>query len=83
MSLSGLFVPLMKELEEMMYRYDHDYVFDRSKFERRFRILPAPYRDGVKEAVVEYKTPAKYLILCIKKNRWIYIRGNPPDIGKK
>lgn len=59
MKLSGLFVPLMKELEEMMYQYDRDYVFDSSKFEKHFRILPTPYRDGIKEAVRDYKAPGK------------------------
>lgn len=36
MSLLGIFVPIMKELKEMAYQYDRDYVFDSSKFERRF-----------------------------------------------
>ncbi|MGV8137619.1 MAG: NAD-dependent epimerase/dehydratase family protein [Mangrovibacterium sp.] len=60
MKVSGLFVPLMKELEEMMYQYDRDYVFDSSRFERRFGILPTPYHEGVKEAVRDYKALGKH-----------------------
>lgn len=47
----GLFVPIMREMVEMMYQYDRDYVFDSSKFEKRFGIEPTPYADGIKEAV--------------------------------
>lgn len=32
----GIFVPVLKEFKEMAYQYDRDYVFDSSKFERRF-----------------------------------------------
>lgn len=59
MKASGLFVPLMKELEEMKYQYDRDYVFDSTKFEKRFGILPTPYPDGVKEAVLAYMDSVK------------------------
>jgi len=47
----GLFVPIMKEMVEMMYQYDRDYVFDSSKFEKRFDFTPIPYLDGIKEIV--------------------------------
>lgn len=47
----GLFSPLMKELVEMMYQYDRDYVFDSSKFEKRFDFKPTPYADGIKKTI--------------------------------
>jgi len=47
----GLFVPIMKEMPEMMYQYDREYVFDSSKFEKRFDFTPTPYRVGIKEIV--------------------------------
>jgi len=47
----GLFVPIMKEMVEMMYQYDRDYVFDNSKFEKRFDFIPTPYLEGIKEIV--------------------------------
>jgi len=47
----GLFVPIMREMPEMLYQYDRDYVFDSSKFEKRFRIQPTSYSDGIAEIV--------------------------------
>ncbi|MGO9614151.1 MAG: NAD-dependent epimerase/dehydratase family protein [Dissulfurispiraceae bacterium] len=52
-SILGLFVPIMKEMVEMMYQYDRDYVFDSSKFERRFDFKPTVYLEGIKEIVKE------------------------------
>jgi nucleoside-diphosphate-sugar epimerase len=49
--LLGLFVPIMKELREMLYQNDRDYVFNSDKFEKRFNMKPTPYEDGVKEIV--------------------------------
>jgi nucleoside-diphosphate-sugar epimerase len=47
----GLFMPLMRELVEMMYQNDRDYVFDSSKFEKRFTISATPYLEGIKAVV--------------------------------
>lgn len=50
------FVPVMKELKEMVYQYDRDYVFDSSKFESQFDFIPTPYNEGIKEIVdTEFK----------------------------
>jgi len=43
----GLFVPVMKELSEMYYQYDRDYIFNSEKFENRFEFKPTPYLDGI------------------------------------
>lgn len=51
----GLFMPIMKELVEMMYQYDRHYVFDSSKFEKRFEFKPTPYEKGIKETVEEFQ----------------------------
>ena len=52
----GLFMPIMKEMVEMMYQYENDYVFDSSRFEKKFKMTPTPYADGVKEIVaLDYK----------------------------
>jgi len=52
----GLFVPVMKEIIEMLYQYDRDYVFDSNKFEKRFNFKPTPYLQGIKEIVeLDYK----------------------------
>lgn len=47
----GLFMPIMKELPEMMYQYDRDYIFDSSKFEKRFKFQPTTYAEGIKQMV--------------------------------
>ena len=47
----GLFQPIMKELVEMMYQYEQDYVFNSDKFEKRFNFKPTPYLDGIREIV--------------------------------
>ena len=47
----GWFDPIMKELYEMIYQNDRDYVFDSSKFEKRFSFKPTPYKEGIKEIV--------------------------------
>jgi nucleoside-diphosphate-sugar epimerase len=49
--LLGLFVPIMKELSEMLYQYDRDYFFDSSKFEKRFNFRATPPAEGVRTTV--------------------------------
>jgi nucleoside-diphosphate-sugar epimerase len=51
LTLMGLFMPLMRELKEMLYQYDRDYVFDSSKFERRYKYIPTTPRAGVAATV--------------------------------
>ena len=45
----GLFNPLMREMKEMLYQYDRDYVFDSSKFETVFNIKPTPAKRALKQ----------------------------------
>ena len=47
----GIFNPLMKELAEMMYQNNRDYVFDSTKFEKRFGFQPTPYQQGITEII--------------------------------
>jgi len=47
----GVFMPLMREMPEMMYQYDRDYYFDSAKFQQRFGMSPTTYVDGVKAIV--------------------------------
>ncbi len=51
MKTVGLVVPMMSELAEMLYQNDSDYLFDSSKFERRFAFTPTAYADGIRECV--------------------------------
>jgi nucleoside-diphosphate-sugar epimerase len=43
----GLFIPIMREMPEMLYQYNRDYVFDSSKIEKRFGLQPTSYTDGI------------------------------------
>lgn len=47
----GIFIPVIKEMPEMMYQYDRDYFFDSSKFEKRFEFIPTTYSEGIKRIV--------------------------------
>ena len=47
----GVFVPLMREMPEMMYQYDRDYFFDSSKFNKYSNFTPTTYEMGVKQIV--------------------------------
>jgi nucleoside-diphosphate-sugar epimerase len=44
----GLFIPIMKEFPEMLYQYEQDYIFDSSKFEKRFGIKAIAPEEGVR-----------------------------------
>jgi nucleoside-diphosphate-sugar epimerase len=47
----GIFIPVMKELIEMLYQYDREYVFNSAKFEKRFEVAPTAYQNGIREIV--------------------------------
>lgn len=51
MGLMGLFVPIVKEIKEMSYQYDRDYIFDSSKFEKRFNFKPTTYATGLQASI--------------------------------
>lgn len=47
--LAGIFNGLIGGMVEMFYQYDHDYVFDSTKFEQYFKVKPTPYETGIRE----------------------------------
>ena len=51
LKIIGLFVPMMREMPEMMYQYDRDYFFDSTKFEKRFNFVTTTYAEGIKKTV--------------------------------
>ncbi|MFW5821095.1 MAG: NAD-dependent epimerase/dehydratase family protein [Bacteroidota bacterium] len=54
LGLLGLFKPEMKELKEMNYQFERDYLFDSSKFEKKFKIKPTPAKEAL-ETVIRRK----------------------------
>lgn len=49
--LLGLFVPILREMHEMLYQYDREYFFDSAKFEKEFDYTPMGNAQAVKETV--------------------------------
>lgn len=47
----GLFNAIMREMPEMMYQYDRDYVFNSDKFNGHFNFETTPYPEGIKAIV--------------------------------
>ena len=47
----GIFVPVLREMPEMLYQYDRDYVFDSSKFEQAFKMKPTSVRKALGEII--------------------------------
>jgi nucleoside-diphosphate-sugar epimerase len=45
--LGGIFNSLIKENIEMLYQMEYEYLFDSSKFEKKF-FKPTPYREGIR-----------------------------------
>ncbi len=53
LSLAGLFSPMMREVKEMNYQYERDYIFDSSKFEATFGWAPTDPQTGIRAVVAE------------------------------
>ncbi|MDA0991130.1 MAG: NAD-dependent epimerase/dehydratase family protein, partial [Verrucomicrobia bacterium] len=51
LKLMGIFVPVLRENEEMMYQFENDYRFDSSKIESALGLQSTPYRQGIGESL--------------------------------
>ena len=51
LSVGGLFDKTLRELPEMAYQYDRDYIFDSSQFESHFSFSPTSYEQGIRETI--------------------------------
>jgi nucleoside-diphosphate-sugar epimerase len=51
LKLMGIFMPVLRENEEMMYQFEYDYRFDSSKIESALGLQPTPYRQGIGESL--------------------------------
>jgi predicted ATP-dependent Lon-type protease len=45
----------MREFPEMLYQYEQDYIFDSSKFEKRFNMVATSAEEGIKAAIDDFK----------------------------
>ncbi|WP_186754649.1 NAD-dependent epimerase/dehydratase family protein [Echinicola salinicaeni] len=50
-NISEIFVPFMKELNEMLYQYEQPYIFDSKKFEELFFFKPTSYLEGIRRII--------------------------------
>ena len=53
----GLFNSVIREFPEMLYQNELDYVFDSSKFEKRFKVQATSPKDGIKIMMNYLKRP--------------------------
>ncbi len=53
--LLGLFIPIMREMVEMVYQNERPYYFDSSKFEKKYNYSPVPYAQGIRDTVAFFK----------------------------
>lgn len=51
LKIMGWFIPVMKEMPEMLYQYNRNYVFDSDKFQKRFKVRPTPYSHAIESIV--------------------------------
>jgi nucleoside-diphosphate-sugar epimerase len=51
----GLFSKMVKEVYEMLYQNENEYIFDSSKFEKAFGIQATSYEEGIKQTVQSYQ----------------------------
>ena len=49
--LIGLFIPILRENEEMMYQFEADYRFSSEKIEAAYGLTPTPYREGIAQCL--------------------------------
>jgi nucleoside-diphosphate-sugar epimerase len=54
--VAGWFDTTVRELYEMLYQYEFDYVFDSTKFAKAFRFQATSYVEGVRRTVQAYRS---------------------------
>ena len=54
-SILGLFNPVIKEVKEMMYEWDHPYIVDHRKFESAFGASTTSHADAAEETVAWFR----------------------------
>jgi nucleoside-diphosphate-sugar epimerase len=50
LKMVGLFVPVIREMIEMLYQYEYEYLFDSTDFENRF-FKATPVKQGIEETI--------------------------------
>ena len=50
-SVLALFVPVLREMKEMLYMFEEPFIVDHSKFERAFGANPTPHREAIRRTL--------------------------------
>jgi len=50
-NILGIFIPILKELQDVGYQFKQDYFFNSNKFNKRFNYTPTSPEDGIREMV--------------------------------
>jgi hypothetical protein len=53
--LLGLFIPILKEMPEMLYQYDRPYFFDSAKFNQQYQFTPTKKEEALKLVLAALK----------------------------
>jgi nucleoside-diphosphate-sugar epimerase len=55
-ALAGLFDANARELKEMLYQFERDFVMDSSRFEKTFGMSPTPPHEAIRQTLEWYRT---------------------------
>lgn len=58
MRIGGMFIPVAREMIEMMYEFEKPFIVDDSKFKRTFGDISTPLYDGIRRTLAWYKAHA-------------------------
>ncbi len=53
--VAGVFDTTIRELPEMLYQHEYEYLFDSSKFSTAFNFEPTPYAEGIRKTAAMYR----------------------------
>lgn len=60
LNFGGLFIPAAREVVEMLYEFEKDFVVDGSQFTQTFGLQATPYQAGIKATLAWYKANYKW-----------------------
>ena len=53
--VAGAFDSTVREIPEMLYQNESEYLFDSTRFSRAFKFEPTPYTEGIRQTVAAYR----------------------------
>lgn len=56
LSVLGLFVPMIKEVKELMYEFNSPYEVDSSKYTRKYDAITTTHQEGIRQTLDWYRT---------------------------